>query len=171
MKGFAQHPTEHEIALLAGGDLGPVRRWRLARHVARCEGCRTTAEGYARLRVELGAPRALPEVDFEALGHKIRVALAQAQPQPAPSVAWLWRAAAGIGLATAAVLVALLVPFGGPETGLPQTASSAGPSQALPLFQALGNGAEAQVTAEGRLSVRSFHQASGLLTITDYYAP
>lgn len=171
MRGFAQHPAEHEIALLAAGDLGALRHWRLARHVARCESCRTAAEGYARLRAELGVAQAVPDVDYHALGHKVRVALAQAEPQPERGGAWIWRAAAGTGLAMAAVVLALLVPSRGPETKLPPPASSVGSSQALPWFQALADGTEAQVTAEGRLSIRSFHQATGTLTITDYYAP
>lgn len=171
MRGFAQHPAEHEIALLAGGDLGALRRWRIARHVARCESCQSTAEGYARLRAELGVAKAVPEVDYQALGHKIRVALAQAGQQPERRDTWIWRAAAGMGLATAAVLLALLVPSRGPETSLSPTASSVGSGQALPGLQTLADGTEAQVTAEGRLSIRSFHQATGTLTITDYYAP
>jgi hypothetical protein len=34
-----RHPTEAQIALLAGGDLGRWERWRAARHVAGCAEC------------------------------------------------------------------------------------------------------------------------------------
>ncbi|HEX5226358.1 MAG TPA: hypothetical protein VFW44_01555 [Bryobacteraceae bacterium] len=34
------HPTEEQIALYSGGDLGRWERWRLARHFAHCAQCR-----------------------------------------------------------------------------------------------------------------------------------
>ncbi len=35
-----KHPAPAQIALFSGGDLGRWERWRIARHVARCVGCR-----------------------------------------------------------------------------------------------------------------------------------
>ena len=35
-----KHPLPAQIGLFAGGDLGPWKRWCIARHVARCSECR-----------------------------------------------------------------------------------------------------------------------------------
>jgi hypothetical protein len=34
-----KHPNQIQLALLAGGDLGPLDRWRVGRHVSACAGC------------------------------------------------------------------------------------------------------------------------------------
>ncbi len=35
-----KHPNQGTLALHAGGDLGAFARWRMERHLARCEACR-----------------------------------------------------------------------------------------------------------------------------------
>ncbi|NWF86101.1 MAG: hypothetical protein HXY18_20005 [Bryobacteraceae bacterium] len=45
-----RHPDEAALALLAGGDLPLLERWRVSRHVRGCEACRTVLEDYRKLR-------------------------------------------------------------------------------------------------------------------------
>ena len=33
---FLQHPKETDLALFAGGELGPFARWRIERHIETC---------------------------------------------------------------------------------------------------------------------------------------
>lgn len=61
MKG--RHPSETDLALLAGGDCGWLQRFRVNRHVARCGDCRDTLASFSELRSEtmqLGSGYALP---------------------------------------------------------------------------------------------------------------
>ncbi len=169
MRSRSAHPTQRELALLVGGDLGRFARWRVTRHAARCQVCRRAVASYEQDRRELGALAPLPAVDFAALGHRIRVAAAQAGPRRALPGRRRW-GIAGAALAAAAALGALFLQVpdtrreispATPRTGLLQPADFGG----LPV------GADAQVTADGHLSFRAFHSGSGQLTITEYYVP
>lgn len=169
MRSRSAHPTQRELALLAGGDLGRFARWRVTRHAARCPMCRSAVASYVQDRRELGALAPLPVVDFAALGHQIRVAAAQAGPRRVSHGRRRW-GIAGAALAAAAALVALFLQVpdtrrevfpATPRMGLLQPAGFAG----------LPAGADAQVTADGHLSFRAFYRGSGQLTITEYYVP
>ena len=165
-KGF--HPDEHKLSLLAGGDLAFPGRWFVARHVARCPDCAAAVAAYASARAELRSLPPAPEVDFRALAHRIRVEVAQTGgPAPRNRIP-RWAAPVGLGAASAAVAVVLLLPLGSPGPAKLPRAAMGSPE---PEVQLLHEGAEAQLTADGGLSVRSFHPGSGALTITDYYAP
>ena len=41
------HPDQVTLALHAGGDLGPIARWRINRHIAHCERCRDEVAAFA----------------------------------------------------------------------------------------------------------------------------
>jgi hypothetical protein len=45
-----KHPSESELALFAGGDLGFLSRWRLRKHLRQCNGCRSEVESYRQER-------------------------------------------------------------------------------------------------------------------------
>jgi hypothetical protein len=45
-----RHPNEAALALHAGGDLGAVGRWRMERHLSRCEQCRNEITEYRQIR-------------------------------------------------------------------------------------------------------------------------
>jgi hypothetical protein len=47
------HPKAGELALYIGGDCGPLAKWRIARHLRACEGCRSEADAYRKSREEL----------------------------------------------------------------------------------------------------------------------
>jgi hypothetical protein len=48
------HPREHDLALLAGGEAGPLRRLLLDRHVRNCAPCQEKIAAYCDLREDLG---------------------------------------------------------------------------------------------------------------------
>jgi hypothetical protein len=79
------HPAETQIALFAGGDLGRWERWRISRHVARCQHCRSEVqslrEASQQLRELAAEMPALPAaLNFDRLSAEmtgnIRVGLA-----------------------------------------------------------------------------------------------
>ena len=169
MKRFRRHPDELTLALLAGGDLAPLGRLRVGSHVKRCETCRRTVASYARARSAVAAGSVVPEVDFAALSHRVRVAAEQQRERTGISFGWR-RKAALAALGAAALAIALILPFPGdesPDQGIPAEPLVHDLAPALAQFQ----GTEAQITSDGSVSVRTYHQASGALTITDYYAP
>jgi hypothetical protein len=40
------HPSESELSLFAGGDLGLLERWRIARHLHRCDSCDASVRSF-----------------------------------------------------------------------------------------------------------------------------
>ena len=67
-----KHPTQETLALHAGGDLGPIARWRIERHIAGCERCRKEFVTFAEMRdiaPELGE---IPEVPWSRLAAEMK---------------------------------------------------------------------------------------------------
>jgi hypothetical protein len=57
-----KHPNQVQLALLAGGDLGPVDRWRIGRHVSSCARCANEVQGLLAAREQVREVTAeLPE--------------------------------------------------------------------------------------------------------------
>lgn len=52
---MSHHPEESRLALYAGRDLGFLERFRVQRHVAQCDRCRASVEGYERGKTVLRA--------------------------------------------------------------------------------------------------------------------
>ena len=169
MIGFRAHLDERTIALYAGGDLGRIRRWLANRHLSRCPICRDAVAAYSDVLSRLAEAPPVPEIDFSALAHNVRVTAEQSPPVPSTETRWRWRAAAGAGLATAAIATLMLVSNSNeskPDPTLTATAVPAVPEELGPWAEA-----DVQLTSAGSLRVQSFHSGSGTLTITDYYLP
>ena len=169
MNIFHRHPDEQTLSLFAGGDLGALAQRLVSRHVNRCTVCSSAVASYSRVRNEIAGCSAVPEVDFEALAHNARVAVEQRRSEIRVDSRWRWKAAAGVA-ATAALIAVTLIPVEREEP----------PAQAMAIGQldpdltrlpAAFDGMAAQITSEGYLAVRAFHQGSGTMTITEYYAP
>ena len=62
-----KHPNESNLALFAGGELGSLRRWSIARHVAACAECRREVSEFSALRDEAAELSELPEVSWGSL--------------------------------------------------------------------------------------------------------
>jgi len=75
-----KHPKEAALALHAGGDLPFFARWRMERHLARCQECREEVAAFSDLREilpELAEPPDLPWNQLAAeMRANIRVGLA-----------------------------------------------------------------------------------------------
>lgn len=163
-----RHPDERKLSLFAAEDLAAWERWLIGRHVAKCPECIAVVSAHSRVRAQLLAESPVPQADFKALAHRIRVEAAHATGPATRERGWRWTAAAG--LAAAAIAVVLVLPDGSLEAP-PSRQAESEPSESplqVPVFY---EGMEAQVTAEGTLSVRSFHPGSGVMTVTDYYMP
>ncbi len=68
----SEHPSEKDLALLAGGDTGRWRRFTLGRHVDRCSECQAKLAEYRDLRAELVAADELPGVNWSSLEAEMR---------------------------------------------------------------------------------------------------
>ena len=66
-----RHPRESDLALLAGGDAGPILRFSLERHLRHCAQCRETLEQYEELRAET-AEFDVPPVNWSAMANEMR---------------------------------------------------------------------------------------------------
>ena len=67
-----KHPNQATLALHAGGDLGPIRSWWTARHLARCAECREEVAGYAEMRELLPELADLPEIPWNRMAAEIK---------------------------------------------------------------------------------------------------
>ncbi|MGH6962745.1 MAG: zf-HC2 domain-containing protein, partial [Dongiaceae bacterium] len=97
---FVRHPGEHDLALFAGGELGPVGRWRIEGHLEGCGRCRQVVTEFFEVRGLVMDLAELPHLNWAAMAAGIQARLRQA-PQAAG-----WRPAWGVGLAAATVIVA-----------------------------------------------------------------
>jgi anti-sigma factor RsiW len=85
------HPNQATLALHAGGDLGPLARWKLERHLARCGHCRDEVAAFQAMRELLPEISTPPEVHWNRLAAEmkanIRLGLAAGEcvrAEPAP---------------------------------------------------------------------------------------
>lgn len=109
-----RHPNQATLALHAGGDLGPLRRWLAERHLAHCAECREEVAGYTEMREMLPELAELPEISWNRMAAEIKANVrlgleagecvrSTEMPLHRPALTG-WRA--GVALASAMVLVA-----------------------------------------------------------------
>jgi hypothetical protein len=67
-----RHPNQATLALHAGGDLGPFKRWLTARHLARCAECREEVAGYTEMRELLPELAELPVISWHRVAAEIK---------------------------------------------------------------------------------------------------
>lgn len=110
------HPVESDLALLAGGEAGPTRRFLLEHHVRACESCQAKVAEYQALRADL-QEAALPDVNWNVLAAEmhanIRLGLEAGACVRHTAVARRWRLPSLLAwwnpALTAAVVLLLLV--------------------------------------------------------------
>jgi hypothetical protein len=61
------HPRETTLALHAGGDLGPIARWRCARHLRQCEACQEEIAAFQGMRRMVADMSGMPEIPWSRL--------------------------------------------------------------------------------------------------------
>ena len=108
---FIGHPSEADLALFAGGELGPLARWRIEKHLTDCDGCRETVSDFFHLQSEISELNDLPSLDWSALASRIKLGVADTQSAPRREQRWsLTRPlVVGTGLAMATLLCAFIV--------------------------------------------------------------
>jgi anti-sigma factor RsiW len=62
-----KHPSQENLALFAGGDLGAFDRWRTSRHVSGCERCQTDVARFKAVRSSAAELDELPGVAWSRL--------------------------------------------------------------------------------------------------------
>ena len=67
-----RHPNQATLALHAGGDLGPFRRWKTERHLSQCGLCRDEVAGFTEMREMLPDLAELPEISWNRLAAEIK---------------------------------------------------------------------------------------------------
>jgi hypothetical protein len=69
--GMIKHPGENDLALLAGGETGHIRRFFFERHVRSCPDCHEKVAEYHDLRREL-ADMDMPDLNWNYLAMEMR---------------------------------------------------------------------------------------------------
>ena len=170
-----RHPNDGDLALFAGGELGPLARWRIEGHLNGCDRCRQVVSEFFELRSQVMDLGDLPHLDWVAFGERIRRGVERARQQPAP----VWRPAWGAAVAFAVLLVVgvyvtrhEMAPVG-PVLG----ASAAGVElrvgsrQILTLVHAADAAAPVQrLVVAGAVSASSIDQETGNITVTNVYS-
>lgn len=112
------HPSESELSLFAGGDLGLIERWRMSRHVRSCASCEASVRDFRTSAEALlaGAGDLPPGVNWDRLATEmtgnIRVGLAAGEcvgEAPRKREFHGWRAAAVVCSATMLLFVAWIL--------------------------------------------------------------
>ncbi len=67
-----KHPSEATLALYAGRDLGFLARWRIRRHLDRCEQCRSEVDAFDEVRAVLPELGELPDVHWNRLAAEMK---------------------------------------------------------------------------------------------------
>lgn len=110
---FIGHPSEQDLALFAGGELGPLSRWRIERHLETCSRCEKDVADFFHLRDEMSPLADLPEVDWTRMAREVEARVATEAPAPAaPSRSWGWQLGLAAACAAAIVAVAVRSPVG-----------------------------------------------------------
>lgn len=102
-----KHPSEQDLALFAGGDLGWLERLRMRRHIKSCQLCRKEVAGFEDASTELAREAAETPAGWDRLSDEmtanIRLGLAAGEcvaPSPAPApMFFAWQPAAVLGAA------------------------------------------------------------------------
>lgn len=105
---FWRHPGEADLALFAGGELGPLARWRIEGHLHDCDECRQTVGDFFEMRSRVMDLAELPQLDWSALAAGIhrQVAMSRAALEhPAPVASSRFKPAWTPVLALAVMLV------------------------------------------------------------------
>ena len=104
------HPAETSLALFAGGELGPLSRWRIEKHLQDCASCQHIVADFFHLQSDLSELSLLPALDWDAMTAEIceraaETAPSELAPRPFLSPPMMWR----YGLVTATLFCAFVV--------------------------------------------------------------
>lgn len=173
---FLRHPDEDDLALFAGGELGPVSRWRIESHVSGCAHCRQAVSEFFELRSRVMDLAELPSLDWSGMASRIERRVEQERAAPRHGV--LWRPAWGAAVALVALVVtgAFLARQAGPPSVSMDASALAvslrlGNNQELTLENAAPSGAQVtwRVSAD-EVSARYVDPDTGNITVNNVYS-
>jgi len=154
---MSKHPSEVNLALAAGGELGRWQRWMVARHVAGCAECRRVVDEFGSVREAVRVAVETPEVAWNSLAAEmranIRLGLEAGEcvtQRPAAHGAFSLRALVACASLAMLLTVGFLI-----ERPVPRAAES---KAAEPVLETSGSGI--QVT-EGSQSMMLLNASSG----------
>jgi hypothetical protein len=157
------HPRENDLALLAGGEAGRLRRFLLDRHLRECADCRETVEEYRELRTEV-AEFELPDVNWSFLAAdiraNIRLGLEAGACVRATPVLKRWNARPAMALA--ALLLLFVGGFFMRDLRLRQPAAE----ETTPVLQVTGSGVEVRSGTNNSLTLLNHHGSATNQTVS-----
>jgi len=181
------HPLETDLALLAGGEAGRIRRLLLDRHVRACSACQETIAEYRDLRSELVEP-GLPDLNWNFLAAdmraNIRLGLEAGACVRATHVLRRWNPRLGIAFAGLALLIGSgyvlrdtrplrnPVAAGAATTVLRSTGSEVEirtGARSLALLNHHGSAVDQTVSAQGEIGTRYIDSETGSVIINNVY--
>jgi hypothetical protein len=192
---MSTHPSETDLALLAGGDCGRWRGFFLKRHIVRCGDCRDTLASFTDLRsetLELSGNNTgmMPPKDWNRLAGEmranIRLGLAAGEcvseaPIPILPASWKPRLALGavcvLLLAGAGIFLHGLLPNDNPagvvhaatvesnSTGVQVTTGSS----SMTLMNHAGVAGDQTVSSDGAIRASYVDGDTGTVTVTSVY--
>ncbi len=66
------HPSQATLSLHAGGDLGRFARWRVERHLAKCDRCAAEVSAFEGVREAIGELNSIPELPWNELAAEMK---------------------------------------------------------------------------------------------------
>jgi hypothetical protein len=157
------HPGENDLALLAGGEAGRIRRFLLDRHLRECADCRETVEEYRELRADV-AELELPDLNWSFLAADIRanihLGLEAGACVRATPVLKRWN------LRPAIALTALLLLFVGGFFMRDVRLRPAVAEEATPVLQVTGSGVEVSSGTNNSLTLLNHHGGATNQTVS-----
>ena len=190
------HPDQVTLALHAGGDLGPIARWRPSRQMAHCDRCREDVAAFTGTIEILPQLSEMPEVPWSRLSAEmkanIRLGLAAGEcvrpGEVALRTSLFSGARAAVALASVAALLVTGLMLEHPvarsnfsrfesrlfENGTVLESTKDGIEvgrgrQALQLRHAGASGVTYSVGAEGSIGARYLDPKTGYVTINNVY--
>jgi hypothetical protein len=185
MRENMNHPRENDLALLAGGEAGRIRRFLLNRHLRECADCRETVEEYRELRTDV-TELELPDLNWSFLAAdiraNIRLGLEAGACVRATPVLRRWNARPAIALAGLLLLfvggffmrdVRLRPPVAEEATPVLRVTGSGveirSGTNSLTLLNHHGNATNQTVSAQGDIGTRYIDSDTGSVTINNVY--
>lgn len=188
------HPSEAELALLAGGDCGRVSQFFLNRHVRRCEVCIDTVADFVGLREEMLRQEILSDDhfagDWDRLAAEMRANIhlgleageCVRQPVLAPTANPFWNPRMAAAFASLVLLVGAAFALRAPHAPLPAAVQTVN----LPVLESTGSGLElragansfallnhhggvARQTVSAQGDIRASYIEAGAVTIHNVY--
>ena len=183
-----RHPKQATLALLAGGDLGPIRTWWANRHVSRCAECRDEIAGYSEMRELLPELAELPEISWNRMAAEVQAnvrlgleageCVSGTEPLGRPMLTG-WRAAVAIASVIVLVGGCLVLEHPAPppvhhaeravETTGDGIALQAGDNRMLGLMNGGAQKAVYTLDAQGSMGARYIDPETGSVTINTVY--